>query len=436
MNSPALNRSSRDRLEACLARIADPAGEGKRTFTKLYADQARAAADASDRRAQFGQRLGPLDGRIVSIKDLFDMPGEVTTAGSKLRRDAAPATAEAPAIARLRAAGAVIIGKTNMTEFAFSGVGINPHYGTPGNPADRSRIPGGSSSGGAVSVADGMAEITIGSDTGGSTRIPAALCGIVGLKPSQYRVPTAGAFPLSYALDSIGPMARSVADCAIADAVMAGEAIAALSLAPLAGLRLGIPQGLLLENMEAPVAAAFDAAIRMLGAHGAVVSDHALPQLADMLAVNARGGFAATEAFFIHRADMEQRPAEFDPVVRGRIERGRAVTAADYIFMQRRRAELVAAMDQHLADLDALILPTTPIVARKIADLATDEAAFTAANALLLRNTSVANFFDLCAISLPLPVTGLPVGLMLVVRNGQDRRLLRVAAAVEAALSD
>lgn len=435
MNRPALNRSSRDRLEACLARIEDPAGEGQRAFTKLYADQARAAADAADRRAQFGQSLGPLDGVIVSIKDLFDIRGETTTAGSKLRRDAAPATIDAPAIARLRAAGAVIVGKTNMTEFAFSGVGINPHYGTPGNPADRSRIPGGSSSGGAVSVADGMAEITIGSDTGGSTRIPAALCGIVGLKPSQYRVPTAGAFPLSYALDSIGPMAGSVAACAAADAVLAGESQASLSPAPLAGLRLGIPQGPLMEAMEAPVAAAFDAAVKALGKHGAVVTDHGLPQLADMQAVNALGGFAATEAFFIHREAMQQRPDEFDPVVRGRIERGRAVTAADYIQMQRRRTELIAAMDLHLADLDALILPTTPILARKIAELAADEAAFTAANTLLLRNTAVANFFDLSAISLPLPVSGLPVGLMLVARNGQDRRLLRLAMALESILS-
>jgi aspartyl-tRNA(Asn)/glutamyl-tRNA(Gln) amidotransferase subunit A len=433
MNRPAINRSSRDRLEACLARIEDPAGEGSRAFTRLYAEQARAAADAADRRAQLGQSLGALDGRIVSVKDLFDIPGEVTTAGSKLRRDAAPATSEAPAIARLRAAGAVIVGRANMTEFAFSGVGINPHYGTPGNPANRSRIPGGSSSGGAVSVADGMAEITIGSDTGGSTRIPAALCGIVGLKPSQYRVPTTGAFPLSYALDSIGPMAGSVADCALADAVMAGNTIAPppLTPAPLAGLRLGIPQGPLLEGMELAVAAAFDAAVKTLTGHGARVTDHPLNLLADMLAVNAKGGFAATEAFFIHREAMDQRPGDFDPLVRGRIERGRAVPAADYIFMQRRRAELIAAMDQDLADLDALILPTAPIVAPKIADLATDEAAFTSANALLLRNPSVGNFFDLCAISLPLPVSGLPVGLMLVARNGQDRRLLRLALAAE-----
>lgn len=435
MNRPAVNRSSRDRLEACLARIADTAGEGSRAFTKLYADQARAAADAVDRRIQFGLSLGPLDGRIISIKDLFDVAGETTTAGSKLRRDAAPATVEAPAIARLRAAGAVIIGKTNMTEFAFSGVGINPHYGTPGNPADRSRIPGGSSSGGAVSVADGMAEITIGSDTGGSTRIPAALCGIVGFKPSQYRIPTAGAFPLSYALDSIGPMAGSVSDCALADAVMAGDEITPLTPAPLAGLRLGIPRGLLLEGMDTAVSAAFDAATKALDAAGAVLSDHPLPLLQDMIAVNAKGGFAATEAFFIHREAMEQRPGDFDPVVRGRIERGRAVPAADYIFMQRRRAGLIAAMDLDLADLDALILPTTPIVAPRIADLAGDEAAFTAANGLLLRNTSVGNFFDLCAISLPLPVSGLPVGLMLVARNGQDQRLLRLALAVEISLS-
>ena len=424
-----------DRLEACLTRIEDSTGEGARAFTKIYAERARVAAEAADSRARLGQRLGPLDGRIVSIKDLFDVAGEATTAGSKLRRNAPTAISEAPVIARLRAAGAVIIGKTNMTEFAFSGVGINPHYGTPGNPADRSRIPGGSSSGGAVSVADGMAEITIGSDTGGSTRIPAALCGIVGLKPSQYRVPTTGAFPLSYALDSIGPMAHSVADCALADAVMAGEAPLPLAPAPLPGLRLGIPQGLLMEGMEPAVAAAFENAISSLGKASARISDQPLPLLADMLAVNTRGGFAATEAYAIHRDYLAHRAGDFDPFVRGRIERGSTVPAADYIFMQRRRAELIAAMDAQLADLDALILPTTPITAPQIDALAGDEAAFTAVNMLLLRNTAVANFFDLCAISLPLPATGLPVGLMLVTRNGQDHRLLRMAAAVENALN-
>jgi aspartyl-tRNA(Asn)/glutamyl-tRNA(Gln) amidotransferase subunit A len=429
------------RLEACLARIADPAGEGSRAFTKIYAEQARAAAAAADARAKLGQSLGPLDGRIVSIKDLFDVPGEATTAGSKLLRDAAPATTEAPAVARLRRAGAVIIGKTNMTEFAFSGVGINPHYGTPGNPADRSRIPGGSSSGGAVSVADGMAEITIGSDTGGSTRIPAALCGIVGLKPSQSRVPTTGAFPLSFSLDSIGPMGSSVADCAAADAVMAGEAPDTLSPAPLAGLRLGIPRGLLLENLEAPVSQSFDAALAALGTAGVRLSDHPVADLLSaMLEATGKGPFAAIEAAHIHRDWFESRAGDFDPVVRGRIERGRSIPAMDYVFAQQRRFALIRAMDARLADLDALVLPTTALTAPKIADLAQDEAAFTATNLLLLRNPSMGNFFDLCAISLPLPVGlrsgNLPVGLMLVARNGQDRRLLRLAMSIEAILKN
>jgi aspartyl-tRNA(Asn)/glutamyl-tRNA(Gln) amidotransferase subunit A len=427
------------RLDACLARIADPAGEGSRAFTRLYEAQARAAAAAADARVKLGQSLGPLDGRIVSIKDLFDVPGEPTTAGSKLLRDAAPAQAEAPAIARLRAAGAVIIGKTNMTEFAFSGVGINPHYGTPGNPADRSRIPGGSSSGGAVSVADGMAELTIGSDTGGSTRIPAALCGIVGLKPSQYRVPTAGAFPLSFSLDSIGPMGNSVADCAAADAIMAGEAPAPLQPVSPTVLRLGIPRGPLLETLDDAVASGFEAALAALGEAGAHLSDEPLAELGPMQEVMAKGPFAAIEAAHIHRDWFDSRGEDFDPLVRGRIARGRGIPAMDYVFAQRRRAELIRAMDTRLSDLDALVLPTTAITAPKIADLAGDEAAFTAANLLLLRNPSMANFFDLCAISLPLPARlrkgPLHVGLMLVARNGQDRRLLRMAAAVEHLLS-
>lgn len=440
MNAPAPPRSSRDRLEACLARIEDPAGEGRRTFTKVYTECARAAAAAADARARLGQSLGPLDGRIVSIKDLFDIPGEATTAGSKLRRDAPPPTIEAPAIARLRAAGAVIIGKTNMTEFAFSGVGINPHYGTPGNPADRSRIPGGSSSGGAVSVADNMAEITIGSDTGGSTRIPAALCGIVGLKPSQYRVPTAGAFPLSFSLDSIGPMGSSVADCAAADAIMAGEAPAALHPAPLSGLRLGIPRGLLLENFDAAVAHAYEKVLNVLGNASVMLCEHSIADLlSSMLEATGKAPFAAIEAAHIHRDWFDSRAADFDPMVRGRIERGRNIPASDYVFAQRRRADLIRALDARLADLDALVLPTTAITAPKIDDLLQNEAAFTATNLLLLRNPSMANFFDLCAISLPLPVGlrsgSLHVGLMLVARNGQDHRLLRIAAVIEAHLN-
>ncbi|WP_374634777.1 amidase [Ferrovibrio sp.] len=423
---------SRTRLETALARINDAAGEGSRAFTAVFADSARQAADAADARAKAGLALGPLDGSIISIKDLFDWPGLPTCAGSKILRDAAPAQATAPAIARLRQAGAVIIGKTNMSEFAFSGVGINPHYGTPGNPADRTRIPGGSSSGAAISVADGMAEIGIGTDTGGSTRIPAALCGLVGFKPSQYRITRDGAFPLSYTLDSIGPLAPNVAACALADAAMAGDEIAVPQALPLAGLRLGIAKGPLLDGMEPAVAAAFEAACTALQKAGARIVDHSIADLLTAMAeANATGGFTAPEAYQIHRAYYDTRAADFDPLVHARIARGKAMSAADYIALSRRRSELLRRMTTHLAGLDALILPTTPIQAPKIADLATADA-FNTANMALLRNTAPFNFFDMCAISLPLKTTsGLPAGLMLAAPNGQDKALFGMALSAE-----
>src|ERR1044072_5889456 len=231
--------SVHDKLEQALAAIADPKGEGARACLTVYAETARAAADAADAREKARIALGARAGTIVTIKDLFDVKGEPTRAGSRIEADAAPASADAPVVRRLRAAGAVIVAKTSMSEFAFSGVGMNPHHGTPGNPADRTRVPGGSSSGAAVAAADHMCEIAIGTDTGGSCRIPAALCGIVGYKPSKLRVPTDGAFPLSYTLDSIGPLARSVADCVRGDAVIAAEGYAALKTASVAGLGLG-----------------------------------------------------------------------------------------------------------------------------------------------------------------------------------------------------
>jgi aspartyl-tRNA(Asn)/glutamyl-tRNA(Gln) amidotransferase subunit A len=425
---------SRDRLEQAFDRIADPSGEGARACLTVYAEAARAAADAADARA--GATLGPLDGMIVSIKDLFDVAGEVTRAGSKvLAEEAKPALADAPVVRRLRAAGAVIVAKTNMTEFAFSGVGANPHYGTPGNPADRARVPGGSTSGGAVAVADGLCQIAIGTDTGGSTRIPAALCGIVGFKPSKYRIPTDGAFPLSYTLDSIGPMARTVADCALADAVMAGEEFEALDPIPLAGLRLGIAQGLPLTDLDETVTARFEQAIGTLGKAGARLTDQALSLLDDMLRANAKGGFAPPEAYAIHRERLTRRGDDVDPNVRARIERGREMSASDYVALAQERAGLVRAMDAALADLDALVLATTPIVAPRLSEVATRET-FGRKNFALLRNTAIVNFFDLTAISLPLPREGgLPVGLMLVVRNGHDRRLFRIAAGLEKAFA-
>jgi aspartyl-tRNA(Asn)/glutamyl-tRNA(Gln) amidotransferase subunit A len=421
----------RDRLEACLAKIADPAGEGKRAFTKLYTDQARAVADAQDTMRAAGAPLGPLGGRIVSIKDLFDVAGEPTTAGSIALRDAPPAKQDAPAIARLRAAGAVIIGKTNMTEFAYSGIGMNPHYGTPGNPFDRARIPGGSTSGGAVAVADGMSEITIGSDTGGSTRIPAAFCGIVGLKPSQPRIPLAGAVPLSTTLDSVGPIARSVADCVLADAVMAGESPDAVQPIALPRARLGLLKTLAQDGLDETVGKAFERAVKALST--ARLSDFTTDLFAPMIQLNARGGFTAAESYAWHRELLEKRGKDYDPRVRGRIERGALLSAADYIEMKQERARLVRAMDAALADIDALVLPTVPIVAARMDALREDDT-FMRINLQILRNTAIANFFDLCAVSLPIPTDGLAVGLMLIGRHGSDKRLLRIAASVEAAL--
>jgi len=427
--------SARDRLEQALARIADPASEGKRACLTVYTDTARVAADAADARAKASKPLGPLDGAIVGIKDLYDVAGEVTRAGSRVLADEGLiAAADAPVIKRLRSAGAVIVAKTNMSEFAFSGVGANPHFGTPGNPFDRARVPGGSTSGGAVAVADGMCEIAIGTDTGGSTRIPAALCGLVGWKPSKQRVPTDGAFPLSFTLDSLGPMAKTVADCAAADAVMAGEAAPRIETVPLAGLRLGIWQGMPFDGIDPTVTAAWTSALRRLGQAGVKLSDETISLVDDMVQVNAKGGFAPTEAYAIHRERLKNRDETFDPFIRVRIERGGTVLAADYIEMGETRRRLVQAMDARMAPLDALVLPTTPIVAPKIAEVAKSDE-FGRKNALLLRNTNPVNFFDLCAISLPLPLQdGLSTGLMLVGRNGRDRRLFDIAAAVEQCL--
>ena len=429
------NTSCRDRLEQALARIADPKGEGARACLTVYQDAARAAADAADARARFGIALGPLDGVIVSIKDLFDVAGEPTRAGSKiLAEEAKPAAADAAIVRRLRAGGAVIVAKTNMVEFAFSGVGANPHFGTPANPRDRSRVPGGSSSGAPVAVADGLCEISIGTDTGGSVRIPAALCGLVGFKPSRQRVPTDGAFPLSYTLDSIGPIARNVADCAKTDAVMAGEALsfAPLDVAALRGLRFGVAEGLPLDRLDDTVAAAFAAAVKRLDGAGVRVSRETLPLFDTMNDVNAKGGISPPEACAIHRDWMGRRPGDIDPNVRARIARGCEVSAADYVDMMRTRARLVGLMDTRLIGLDALIMPTTSIVAPTIAEVA-DPKVFSVRNAALLRNTAIINFFDLCAVTLPIPDAPprTPAGLMLVGRNGEDLRLLRIAAAIE-----
>ncbi|SFP66423.1 aspartyl-tRNA(Asn)/glutamyl-tRNA(Gln) amidotransferase subunit A [Mesorhizobium sp. NFR06] len=428
-------QSIRDRLEIILSSLANRAA-GEKVYTKLYAEAARAAADASDARRKAGVSFGPLDGRIVSIKDLFDVPGEPTAAGSLIRAGAAPATRDAAIVRRLRQAGAVILGKTNMTEFAFTAIGDNPHYGTPGNAADASLIPGGSSSGAGVAVGEGTSDISVGSDTGGSVRIPASLNGVVGFKPTAGRVPLTGAFPLSMTLDSIGPLARSVADCAIADAIMAGEEPVPLQPVSLAGLRIGIPRGTLFGETQAEVAGAFESCIDKIGQAGAHATDLSIDDLiAEMRLATRHGTIASMEGAEVH-ADWLETGASVpvDPHVTGPLSRALAVPASAYIRTIRRRGELVAAMAERLETFDLLALPTVPMVAPSIAAMAGDEALRDKTEGLLLRNTQVANQFDLCAISLPMLGMKLPAGLMLVGKHGDDRRLLGIAAAVEALL--
>jgi aspartyl-tRNA(Asn)/glutamyl-tRNA(Gln) amidotransferase subunit A len=428
--------TSTQRLEQSLAAIDQAGDQGRRTFTRLYQADARAAAAAADARARAGRSFGPLDGRLVSIKDLFDVAGEATTAGSAILRDAAPATLDATVVRCLRAAGAVIVGKTNMTEFAFSGVGINPHHGTPGNSRDVARIPGGSSSGAGVSVARNFVEIAIGSDTGGSVRIPAALNGIVGFKPTQARVPRDGAFPLSYSLDTIGPLCNNVADALAADTVLSGVDLVPGAARSVRGLRLGIPRGLLFTEAQAEVLDAFDRALELLGGAGARLSDEALDDLlGEPFRLQEQGTLVAAEAASIHQHLAKDRPEAYDPIVLGRIRRGETIGAAAYVTMVQARAQLLLGIDARLADFDALILPTVPLLAPRI-DALSEESAFLRTNGLLLRNPSVFNFFDLPALSLPAPAgNGLPVGLMLVGRRNCDRDLLAIGAAIESLLA-
>ncbi|MFM9859554.1 amidase [Pseudoxanthobacter sp. M-2] len=424
--------------EAAVARARDPDGEGARVFIAHAGDRAIAAARASDALRAAGAARSPLEGLPISVKDLFDIAGETTRAGSVVLAEAPPAQRHATIVTRLLAAGAVLVGRTNMTEFAYSGLGLNPHYGTPRNPYDRAtgRIPGGSSSGAAISVTDGMAAAAIGTDTGGSVRIPAALCGLAGFKPTARRVPARGTLPLSTSLDSIGPLAPSVACCALLDAVLAGEDADVPVPAELRGLRLAVPTTLVLEGVDETVASAFQAALSALSAAGAVVTEIAVPEFAALAAINAKGGLPGAEAWAYHRALIARDGDRYDPRVRLRIERGMAMSAADYVDVLHARTAWIAAVEARIAPFDALVLPTVPVVAPLIAPLVADDALYGAANVLILRNPTLINFLDGCALSVPCHAPGTaPVGLMIAGAGGSDRRILSIGMAVEAALA-
>src|SRR3954462_56508 len=425
--------TARKLVDDCLANIAEISGEGPRAFIHVDSEAAIEAAEAMDRLRQANAAPSPFAGIPISIKDLFDIRGQVTRAGSRALEDSAPAEADALVVARLRRAGFVVIGRTNMTEFAYSGIGINPHFGTPRSVWQRSvgHVPGGSSSGAAVSVADGMAHGALGTDTGGSCRIPAAYNGIVGFKPTQRRGPLDGGVPLSFTLDSFGPLARTVSCCAVLDAVLADEPVQPLRPRPVKGMRLAVPTPVALEELDDEVARSFDRALETLSRKGALIERIAVPEFLDVPMMNAQGGFAAADSYAWHRYLIASKGDMYDPRVSIRILRGESMSAADYIDLLRARKSLVARAAVRLAPYDAIVLPTTANTPPRIADLA-DDKAFTRANVLALRNCTLINMIDGCAISLPAHREGeTPVGLMLAAAPGADRRIFELAAAME-----
>lgn len=426
--------TSSDLVESCLNSIADVHGEGSRTFTRVYTTSAKTVAKNFD----VLRPAGPLAGLPVSIKDLFDVEGQPTPAGSVVLADAKPAAQDSTVVRRLREAGAVLVGRTNMTEFAYSGLGINPHYGTPLNPYERTRarIPGGSSSGAAVSVTDGMAYAGIGSDTGGSVRIPAALCGLTGFKPTARRVPMDGMVPLSTSLDSVGPLAPTVACCALLDAVLAGEAPREIQTVEVKGLRLAVLQGYVLEGLESHVASAFSAALELLSQHGATVSDFVFTSLDAIPEANQKGGLAGAESYAWHHRLMDESVFRYDPHVASRILRGSHMTATDYVEVLQARRRIIADAEQAFTGFDAILLPTTPRIAPYLADLEASDEAYFDANGAVLRNPSVFNFLDGCALSIPCHLPGeAPVGLMVAGLGGWDEKILRIGAAIEGVLA-
>ena len=425
--------TSRALVEASLSAIADESGEGARCFLSVYAQPALAEAERVDAARARKLPLPPFAGIPISIKDLFDVAGETTRAASRVLDTEPAATRDADIVAFLRRAGFIVVGKTNMTEFAYSGLGINAHFGTPLSPYDRAgkRIPGGSTSGGAVSVADGMTAATIGTDTGGSCRIPAAFCGIVGFKPTSTRVSKRGAVPLSQTLDSVGPLARTVSCCAVLDSILSGGGGEDEESFPESNLCLGVIEGYVDEKLDEAVAAAYQAVLSRLSQKGVRLKPLAIPELAELPQINRKGGFVGAEAYAWHRKLLETRSALYDPWIRARLDVGASLSAADYVDLLGHRARLMSGVHTRSRVFDALVLPTVQITPPTLASLA-DPAVSNPTNQLCLRNTSIANFLDRPAISIPCHAPGsAPVGLMLMGETGDDRRLLSIARGLE-----
>lgn len=418
-----------------LERIEMHRAVGGHAYISVDVQAALQAARASDQSRAAGYVPSPLAGLPVSIKDLFDVRGQVTAAGSKVLTHAEPASSDASVVHRLRAAGAILLGRTNMSEFAFSGLGLNPHYGSPTSPVAEGRIAGGSSSGAAVSVAGGMAVAGLGTDTGGSLRIPAAFCALVGFKPSAQRVSLQGALPLATSLDSVGALTGTVSDSILLDEILSGETLNTRP-ASLAGLRLAVTRDFVLDGLDDTVARAFERSLEQLRDAGAVISWFDFPELHQLPTINATGGLTAAEAWYLHHQWLNgSQAADYDPRVAQRIRRGQALSAADYLHLQAQRHIMIAAAKSRLGDADAWLLPSVAVVPPVLSALEQDDEQFFATNGLVLRNTSVINFLDGCALSLPCHRGGeLPVGLSIAGLNRQDARVLQVARSVEALL--
>lgn len=432
----AATLTSAELVAETFERLDATGDEAARIFLKTYRDEARILSEWLDDGRARGVSQPPLAGIPVAIKDLFDVTGEVTRAGSRVLDANPPAAEDAEIVRRLRRAGMVVVGKTNMTEFAYSGLGVNAHFGTPVNPHDRetARVPGGSSSGAAVAVARGIVPVSIGTDTGGSCRIPAAFCGIVGFKPTSTRVPREGSVPLSHTLDCIGPLANDVSSVAVMDSILSGGDGADVESFPEGGIRLGVLEGYVTEQLDDGVSRAFEAMLTRLSRRGVRLTPVSIPQLAELPSINAKGGYVGAEAYAWHRKYLETCGDFYDPWVRARFEAGRSQSVDEYIHLADQRARLRDIVAEKHALFDALILPTVQIVPPSLAELEDPEVS-RPTNLLCLRNTAVGNFLDLPAISVPCHDAGvLPVGAMLFGMTGDDRRLLSVARGLEQAI--
>lgn len=413
--------------EAHLAAIQEHP-DGNAIYRVITGERALKQARQASRQLRDGIDLGPLQGVPINIKDLIDTHGDVTASASKVLADRPPATADSPVAARLDAAGAVFLGKTNMTELAFSGLGINPHYGTPGCALDARRVPGGSSSGAGVSVAAHLAVAAVGSDTGGSVRIPAAVNGVVGLKTTDGRIPTEGTAPLSTTLDTLGPLARTVDDTWALYLAMAAEPHRPLH-PPRGKLTFLAPTTLVLDDLDHEVATGYEAALAALEELGHEVRREPLPLLAEAPALYSRHGtFAGHEVWALYEEEFTARGDEFDPRVVARVREGGERRSTDYIRLMYGRADLRRRFWPELPGIDAILAPTIPQLPPLISDLKSD-AAYFEANRLILRNPAPFNLLAVPAASVPVATTpqGLSVGLMIVTRPGEEELALSVS---------